>query len=149
MAPPCPWGSPPLASRQRQNPLVCIQSAQLQSDGPILIRPDLIPTSRSGSDRSPLSPSPAPCDWDRPVRTPRPGADAPGLLVSHVPHLCARVRLVRSNPGRCSLIRWPRTPRTSSRVILAKETLSFRVIEPIILKLYVQDLFCFKHPLYF
>jgi hypothetical protein len=72
MAPLCPRGAPPQASRRRQNPLACIQSVQLQSDGPISIRPDLILTARSGSEHSPLSPSPAPCDWDRLVRPSRP-----------------------------------------------------------------------------
>jgi hypothetical protein len=48
----------------------------------------------------------------------------------------ARIRSARSNPGRCSHIRWPRTPRTPLSVILAKETLSSRVIEPVVLRLY-------------
>jgi hypothetical protein len=40
-----------------------------------------------------------------------------------------------SDLGPWSTIWWPRTPRTPSRVILAKETMSFRVIEPTVLRL--------------
>jgi hypothetical protein len=65
-------------------------------------------------------------------------ADSHGLLVSPRSRSRARVHTARSNLGHCLQIQWPRIPRTPSRVIFAKETLSSRVIEPAILILYVQ-----------
>jgi hypothetical protein len=137
--PPCPRGAPPWLAREVEVPrrtscspnpnrTARFQLSQIKSQSPDLDLTTLLSLSLTlalqlGSAGQVVSPQ---------------AINSPGPLVNPHSCSCASVRSARSNLGRCSQIRWPRIPRTPSRVIFAKETLSSRVIEPAVLRLYAK-----------
>jgi hypothetical protein len=113
-----------------------ISDVHSRSGGQDLIRSDLTSTIQCKPSRPNPLPSPALYHWPRSVRLPRP---RPLSALAHWSvHARARICSARSNLGHCLQIRWLRIPHTPSRGSFAKETLSSRVIEPAVLRLYAQ-----------